>query len=166
MLKRTIATAVAVGLIAVLAPVASSASNCGGNQLFIRSAVQQLPQNSEAQTGMVNPGSVGCANADVEGTVDTAYIVPGATVVQVVATNYPQDFDHRPIGTATIKFNNTAKVIQWKWDAAGTVKNFRWNSQVFTIPAGTKTITAVAKLQPQDLYEPPETQTIVYQVLS
>jgi|GEM_PF-7070122 len=118
---------------------------------------------------MVNPGSVGCANADVEGTVDTAYLVPGATVLQVVALNYPQDFDHRPFGTATIKFNTTpitTRNITWKWDADGLKPEFRWNSQVFTIPAGTTTITASAKLQPQDLYVAPQTQTIVYHVLN
>jgi len=109
-------------------------------------------------SGLFDLGAYGCENILEQGLVNTNYILPGATVLQVIAINRPNDLDHLPTG-GCLKWNGTPPAypsactgsntvaLRWHWQNGNPNENVPSSySQVITIPAGITSATATAYL--------------------
>lgn len=126
-----------------LVPGSSRANHCLQVLVFSGQGNTVPQQNPALNSDMLNAGAVGCTSVlSAQEQADTRYLTPGAIKLTVGIVNYPQT-DEFPPSNATLKFDNGAAI---SLTLTFNRVNQRWNSQVFTIPAGATTVTASARV--------------------
>jgi len=143
--------------------------NIESGVLIPQPARDLLAPQTDNFTGFRDLGQAGCLGvcpalatsqvcvSDVEyGLVSTNYLTPNATELQVVVHNYPNDFDHYP-DPGCLRFDGSPsarctvsgdKRLNWTLQQGSPLHNDgpRFVSQIVTIPATARSVTAQASL--------------------